>query len=236
VIPPSLQTGAGLDELMSRASDALVRTEYFECERLCLRAMNRARAAADFERMARICMPLQESRRWIRQTALDAGFQAIVTAPARIELPLGPGCYLLAPPLVGIEAAAFRAHASGRRVAAFVLAREPTTRAGKWPIVGVGGGDPLPVVVRLQTVPPPADLPDVGWFSTVQEALGDAAIQRVRPEWPADHRVDDFLEFLEAVPDHEKLLQALEAASREACTAGVNPLPRRRGKDDPLSF
>ena len=222
--------------MMLRASEALARTSYFECERLCVRALARARNANDFERMARICLPLQEARRWTRQTALDEGFRGVVTAPRRMEEPLETGCYLIAPPMVGVEAAAFRAHAAGRRVPVFVLTRDPTTRAGRWPVVGVGGGEPLPVVVRIAVEPPANDEPDPEWFARTQEALGDAALARVKAEWPADHRVDDLMEWLEAVPDHEKLIQALAGACREAVTAGVSALPRRRGKENPYSF
>ncbi len=221
---------------MDRASAALVRTDYFECERLCGRGLARARAALDFERMARICMPLQEARRWLRQAALDSGFQGVIQTPHRVDVPLNPGCYLIAPPMVGIEAAAFRGHAAGRRIAVFALVREPTTRAGLWPIVGVGGGDPMPVVVRVQMRPPAAEVPDSTWFAGAQELLGDAALARVQPDWPADHRVDDLLELLEAVPDHEKLIQSLGAACREAQAKGVTPLGRRRGTDHSLSF
>ena len=234
--PPSIQTGTGLDDLMSRATEALGRTEYFECDRICTRALTRARSAADFDRMSRICLPLQEARRWIRQTALDAGFRGIIQSPHRLDDPLVSGCYLLAPPMVGVDAAAFRAHAAGRRISVFTLVREPTTKAGKWPIVGVGGGDPLPVVVRVQIDPPASGTPDAAWFAAAQEVLGDAAIARIQPDWPADHRVDDLLEFLEAVPDHEKLVQRLEDTCREARITRVSPIPRRRGRDNPMSF
>jgi hypothetical protein len=73
-----------------------------------------------------------------------------------------------------------------------------------------------------------AGLSDGSWFQATQEALGDAAIRKVRAEWPASHRVDDLAEYLDGVPDHEKLSQALEAAAREAMTAPIPAMPRRR--------
>src|SRR4051812_45178590 len=66
-------SGKAIDELMERASSALVTTNYFEAEKLALKALERACAAIDFERMARICMPLQEARRQKRHEAVDAG-------------------------------------------------------------------------------------------------------------------------------------------------------------------
>jgi hypothetical protein len=65
-----------VEELMERASGALGRMEYFQAEELSLKALLRARGRDDFERMARICMPLQEARRQIRQIALDAGLRS----------------------------------------------------------------------------------------------------------------------------------------------------------------
>ena len=45
------------------------------------------------------------------------------------------------------------------------------------------------------------------------------------------------LEALDALPDHEKLHQALAAACREAIHAPAPERPRRRGRhDDPFSF
>ncbi len=60
-----------IDELMERASLALARTDYFGAERTCLRAIARAVAASDWERAARMCLPLQEARRQKRMLAID---------------------------------------------------------------------------------------------------------------------------------------------------------------------
>jgi hypothetical protein len=57
-------------------------------------------------------------------------------------------------------------------------------------------------------------VPDLTWFLSTGEALGDAALARIDPKDPAQWRVDDLLEMLDAVPDHEKLHQALAAACR----------------------
>jgi hypothetical protein len=229
---------SAIDELMEKASAALLSTDYFECQRICLKALDRARHRHDFERMSRICLPLQESRRQIRQMALDAGLRAVLkqlpTAGSRLE----PGCYLLEPPRIGIEARIIRELGDRQRTPVMVMAREPLTKSGKWPIVGVGEGQPFAISIRVQVAPPDLNpLPSVEWFLSTHEKLGDAAIAKVDPRWPADHRVDDFLEMLPAVPEHEKLMQALAAACREAAVTGVSEQVRRRPlKDNPYSF
>ncbi len=48
-----------IDGLMDRASEALVATDYFLAESLCLKALAKARKAGDFERLARLALPLQ---------------------------------------------------------------------------------------------------------------------------------------------------------------------------------
>ena len=46
-----------IDDLMTMASDALSKTEYFEAERLASKALIYAFQASDFEQMARILLP-----------------------------------------------------------------------------------------------------------------------------------------------------------------------------------
>lgn len=236
---------AAIDEVMERASRALVECEYFDAERLCLRALAQARAARDFERMARICLPLQEARRQKREAALDAGPVALVRDRADIPKPLVPGCYLLQPPMIGRDGRALRETLDRRGVPACVLTREPLTRTGRWPVVAVG-----PMVVRTQVNPPwPVErversvskdeetrLPEREWFARASEALGDAAIAAAGTEDHPQHVVDDLLDFLDAHPEHEKLHQALERACRAAVGCEEPLLPRRRGLDDPRGF
>jgi hypothetical protein len=98
-------------------------------------------------------------------------------------------------------------------------------------------GEPQAMVARCYVDPPAGGVPDAAWMARAQEALGDAAIRRVGPDLPADHRALDLWDLLEAVPDHEKLAQALGEACREAARTGVNSGPRRRPVIvDPFGF
>jgi hypothetical protein len=242
--------GSGsVDQLMERASTALVSTHYFEAEALCLRALSKCAAANDFERMARICLPLQEARRQKRQDAVDSGMTCIIQSlPVRGD-PIAPGCYLLEPPLIGIEAVTMREMCDRKKVPALVLCKEPRTSAGKWPMVGVSGTDRESLVVRVQVSPPmefdgpdlrgqtqPRQGPNASWFIATQEALGDAAVLKVRTDLPPDWRALDLFEMLRAVPDHEKLVQALMQACEVAAKSPLSEKPRRRAVFEDWSF
>lgn len=243
-----------IDAVMERASEALAATRYFEAAGLCRDALRQARNADDFGRMARICLPLQEARRWVRQEALDAGEVRVISTPVDLASGITPGCYLVQPPLVGIDARQLREQAWAAGVSVTVLCREPMTRAGLWPVCGVGER-----VARAQVEPPPGvervegpGRPMTGdritgpvpvkWFSEAAEALGDRAIVDAdaagMPGDPLAWVVDDFLDRLEACPDHEKFLQALARACRAAIGSRTpKDRKRRRGvADDPYGF
>lgn len=243
------QTGISIsiDQLMEQASEALVSMDYFRAETAALRALAAARQLSDFERMARICMPLQEARRQKRQLALDAGVRMIIDAVPRRWNELRPGFYLVQVPLLGIDARTIRETADRRHIPMLVIAREPMTRLGKWPIVGVSGAretTPTPtgmVTVRTQVDPPAGavlvegsrtrdqgdNVPDQAWFLAAAEALGDAAIAKILPTDHPHHRVDELIEYLDAFPDHEKLHQLLESTCREAAGAELPAEPRQ---------
>ncbi len=241
-----------IDRLMERASLALQETKYFEAERAALTALQRAHAASDFERMARIVLPLQEARRQKHQLAADSGTTALLRKMGAVHADeIEPGCYLFQPPLIGIDARNFRESADSAQVPVIVITREPMTREGKWPIVAVNGT----ISVRTRVDPPwklerveksitkdavdgvAFGAPPVVWFEAAAEALGDAALARLKPEDPAAWKVDDLLGFLDCHPDHEKLHQRLAEECRRAMD---EPLPEGRRHrplvDDPFSF
>ena len=213
---------AGIDEIMEAASLSLHDTRYWECEALCLRALEKAYTSQEYERMARIVMPLQEARRQKRQLAEDAADERGVVvlderptgtgeAPGLTE----PGCYLLRPPLVGADGRELRDRAARDAVPVFLLVREPTTRTGKCPVVMIG-----PVTVRTQVdLPDDEAAPTTQWFVAAHEALGDAAIASVPRDANEDQRVTHFYERLATITEHEKLHQAFEQVCLEAAKA-----------------
>ncbi|MEL6330026.1 MAG: hypothetical protein AAFR38_10205 [Planctomycetota bacterium] len=240
-----------IDEMMEQASLALAATRYFEATALATRALARARSAIDPERMARICLPLQEARRQIRQLAVDdaAGRETPVTvigAPEDAPRPLRPGCYLIQPPMIGADGRALRQAAERTKIPVFVLTREPLTKLGKWPIVGVTAEHsvrtridppvPLERVKGRSTLDNFEGKIPLTWFEAAGEALGDSAIESIDPEHSPWWQMDDLLEALEAVPEHEKLHQALADTCRRAARA-PRPTERRPSPlDDPFMF
>jgi hypothetical protein len=241
--PPS---SSQIDRFMERASRALEAMRYFEVERLCHRAMRLAHLGLDFERMARIALPLQEARRQRRLQAVDSGHTAIVDRPPHPGGPIAPGCYLIRPPLIGVDARVLRDRADDQGVPVISVAREPLTRDGRWPVVTVGAVsvrsrlDPPYPVLRVETTPTKDDSsapPPPSWFEAALERMGDDAIARVNPADPAAWRVEEFLELLDAHRDHEKLHQRLADACRAAMTEPPPLRPRRKtGPANPYSF
>lgn len=244
---PSPASGR-IDAIMEQASRALAQTKAIDCEAACLRALDLAVQDSDWDRAARIVLPLQEARRLRRQIATDSGTVHVVDTPAQARIRAEGVCYLFQPPLVAADARAFREAHLKKGVPLFVLTREPMTQGGLWPISAVGAAEDLTLRVRIP--PPPGVGPrpsgvtrdeitkpiPVSWFEAAAEALGDAAISSVSPKEPAAHRVLDLIDRLSALPEHEKLHQALERACQEALLEPPPKLPRRRGREDSFSF
>jgi len=244
-----VSAAAQVDEIMQRGSAALADGDCYAAVTMCARALELARGAEDAERMARICLPLQEARRMIRQRATDTGRVVLVRDEYDVPRPLEAGCYLIQPPLIGADAATLRETGFKQRTAVYALAREPLTRDGRWPIVGVGE-----VSVRTKIDPPvPLDRAEdrmskdrfgesaagvvpLDWFERAGEALGDAAIAKLKPEHSPWWHVDDLLDALGAVPEHEKLHQRLERACREAMRQPVPTERRPLPMDNPFGF
>ena len=221
---------------MEDASQALARGEYLFAALACKDALLIAREQDDFDRMKRICLPMLEAQRYIRQHALETNTIYYIKGSADIPADPDSACYLFAPNFVGADARRFRSAANDAGIGAFVLTREPTTSKGLWPIVAVGER-----VVRIQIKPPPNDTPTANWFAQASEQLGDQAItdslNASDPDDPKQWIVDDFLDRLDACPEHEKFIKALSDACNEAINAPSTPRKRRRGLvDDPYSF
>lgn len=138
-----------VDSLMERASAMLVDRRYFDAEREAVQALALAYAHRDYERMARILLPLQEARRQKRDLAVDAGEVRVVEGELPATEELRAGCYLIRPPRVGVDGRALRELADRAEVPVVVVVREPTTRDGLWPVVSIG-----PVTIRTKVRPP----------------------------------------------------------------------------------
>lgn len=221
---------------MDHATRALTQGQYLACAMLCRQALTEARRGHDFDRMKRICLPMLESNRFLRQDALDTGIVRLITRSTDIPSLPDASCYLFAPSFIGADALRFRSAAHDAGIGVFVLTREPTTAKGLWPIVAVAQR-----VVRVRIDPPENDTPTVNWFAAAAERLGDQAILDARNAAdagdPKPWVVDDFLDRLDACPEHEKFIMALADACHDAIGAPVPRGKRRRGLiDDPYSF
>jgi hypothetical protein len=206
-----------VDEIMERAEAALRRSQWFEAERLAQRAMEIARAQEDFALLARIALPMQESRRQRMQEAIGSRKVTILDSGITEDMPLKPGCYLVQPPSVGADARRLRLAALRREVPIAIMCREPKSRMGLCPVVAIGQ-----VTVRARIEPPKDwDKPDHKWFTGAMEQLGDAAIEMLDTGLELDRQVDFLLAALDAVPDHEKLHQLLADVCREAAKGFV---------------
>ena len=233
-------TANPIDSMMEAASQDLARGAYLAAAMTCQQALFAARNANDFASMTRICLPMLEAQRALRLQALDASASSgvIYQISKSTDIPSDPDacCALFAPNFVGADTRRFRVAANDAGIGMFVLTREPTTSKGLWPIVGVGDR-----VVRVQIKPPKDDRPTPDWFAHAAEALGDQAIVDAlaasQPDDPKQWIVDDFLDRLDACPEHEKFIKALADACNEAINAPSTPRKRRRGIiDDPYSF
>jgi hypothetical protein len=222
--------------MMENASQALADGLYLDAALACYEALLFAREEHDFGRMKRICLPMLEAQRYLRQNALDT--RVIHHIAISTDIPPEPGneCYLFAPNFIGADARRFRAAANDAGIGVFILTREPTTSNGLWPVVGVADR-----VVRIRIEPPTDNTPTANWFAHAAEALGDQAIvdalKASNQDDPKPWIVDDFLDRLDACPEHEKFIKALADACDDAINSPIPTRKRRRGIiDDPYSF
>lgn len=203
---------ARIDEQMEMAEAALRRGKWFEAERCAQKGLEMARRAEAFERMAAICLPLQEARRQRLQLALDARRLTVLNSGVVEEMKVQAGCYVVEPPLVGADARRLRLAALRDEVPVAVVCREPLNRRGECPIVAIGG-----ITVRARIAPAKTpEKPTLSWFAGALEQLGDFAIETVDAGHDLDKQIDDVLAKLDAHPDHEALHQTLMRLCQEA--------------------
>ena len=206
---------------MEKAEAALKRGAWFEAERLACKALAAARLDDDFDAMARILLPLQETRRQRLATAFEHRKVRIVEAAVTEQDQVPPGIHVIEPPLVGADARRLRLLALEQETAVAVICREPITRLNECPIVAIG-----PVTIRTRIAPPRRpEAPTAKWVAGALEQLGDRAIEDLDPGQDLLKRIDHLINCLETHPDHEKLHQTLMASCREAAHRGLKTPP-----------
>ena len=219
---------ATIDQTMQRASEALARMDYIECESLCLRALAAAREAGDWADYARILMPLQESRRQRRMIAAEGVVRLGSTSLAGgLETWLShvdAGCIVVTQPHGRHDALRLHeaARAAGKHVEVLLADCDPS--APKWTLRTFTGPD---VTCDIDAPPAPwVDTDEPGdaaeahwptpadWFLDASERLGDAALAAVAPQSTGPARVAAIEACLDATADHEILHQRLYDAAR----------------------
>lgn len=173
---------------MEQASQALVRMEYLRCEQLCQTALAEARRTSDFDRYARILLPLQEARRQRRQIAVDAGVTILAAPrlePAEVLERYRSGCLLLVSP-------------------PYTVGDEQAIRHG---------AQEQGLMIEVLAVDQPA-LRQV--FEQQMERVGDAALAEIDAALSPVEQIDALEAVLDRVGDHEIAHQRLAAAARRA--------------------
>ena len=149
---------------------------------------------------------------------MKIGTLQVVDVPFEDDVTIEPGCYLLQPPLVGAHARRLRHLAVSREINAVVMCREPVIRMGLVPFVALGIGATVRTKMKL-----PADIedPDLDWYVSAMEALGEAATE-LDPALSVEKRINALLPRVDAIPEHAGLHQYLEDSCREAAEARAN--------------
>lgn len=204
-----------IDELTEKAAAALAAKRHFKAEALAIKAMTMARDDTDFERMAVAVQTLRGARLSRLAAAMDVGTVTVVDMPFEDDVTIEPGCYMIQPPLVGAHARRLRLMAVSQEIDAVVLCREPVIRLGLVPLVAIGSGATVRTKMRL---PEDIENPDLEWWATALEALGEAAGE-LDPALNVQKRVDVLLTRVDAVPEHAGLHDYLEESCREAAAA-----------------
>ncbi|MCH2144634.1 MAG: hypothetical protein MK082_05745 [Phycisphaerales bacterium] len=190
-----------------RAEKALESGDFFEAERLALAALEEARSASEFKVMTDIIPTLRDARSARLEAAIEAG-ESILHLEKRPEEgeSVEPGCYLVQPPLVGADARALRLAALEQGVPVATVCREPLTETKLRPIVAIGR-----ITVRARVLPAADDAsPDMEWFLTAMNELGETAIESVDTGTLIIKQIDALLDRLDSIPDHARLHDALE--------------------------
>jgi hypothetical protein len=197
----TMAQAATIDQLMEQASQALGRTDYLACERLCEQALALAIDADDFDRVSRIVLPLQEARRQRRQIASEAGVMVLGEprqTPEQILQAHEAGCFMLiGPPYDADDVTALRRQAADRgRFIEALLVDQPTL---------------------------------VGLFLTAMDQRGDAILAALPGNADSREVVRLLYDQLDQIGDHEIAHQRLADAARRAAHTPRPAGPNRSG-------
>jgi len=217
---------------MIAASEALAQSAYHRCESLCLQALTEAREQGDWANYARILMPLQESRRLKRQTALD---HAILLGTASCGSNLlddldhpEAGCIVVTHPhsTADVSDLIDTINASGKAIE--VLWADSDTQDKSWRVSSVSApafGVELSApergwVNRWVHGSTPDGASAAHWFMQANEALGNTGLSNIQAELGTEDRIIQLEAVLQAAGDHELLHQALGDAVRAFAAKG----------------
>lgn len=215
-----------IDNEMEQASQALSAREYARCEHLCVSAMNRAHDLGEWATLQRILLPLQESRRLKRQTAIDG---LVLLGTNEVADPLESliadprcGCIVMTWPYTPAQFEEVERLCQKGQRQVEVLYAENTTDAATWWITNTCSPQvriemPAPNVEwvgqwvdPLSTTPPtPAH-----WFMQAGEALGNAAFESITSKPGTKEYVEALIRAVDDMNHHEILHQRLADAAR----------------------
>ena len=238
------------DDLVAKATAACDEGSPLRAEQFCERALSQLRsreltpgAIAAIDRVAPV---LGRARKDRVERAFEAARAVVLTRPSDMPEPLCDGCYLVQPPMIGLQGRRLGHTLSARGIHAVVVTREPMTATGLWPIVAVGER-----TVRARIEPPAGvvrtgegitgdrldELPSIAWFTDAAAAIARAGLDLIDPADPAAWRVEDLLDLLDAHRDAASLCAHLAQVCHEATREPIPEAPRRRPLiDDPYSF
>lgn len=222
-----------INQIMERASQSLAKMDYLAGERDCLEALALARQSGDWNLYAAIILPLQECRRQRRMIAADGwvllGTQSIDDLASLVSR--GPGCVLVTQPHHSMHAKRLVDHVLTQQQYMEILFADSDPAHDTWTLLAPAG----PMVVLDMPAPPaawrnrflspdepwPGKQPAKGvpprpgdWFIDATEALGDAALAKVKAPLGSLERITQLEAALQVVMDHEFLHQALAQAAR----------------------
>jgi hypothetical protein len=219
-IKTQAKTRNQIDVLLNKADKALTGTSYFECEELCIEAVERAMKHRHYDQVAQAVMPLMEARRQKRVAAIDSGCLSIIDGELPHPPDIKPGVYLVQPPRVGIDGKRLRDAADKERVPIVVLVREPTTQTKLVPVVAISHRTVRTKVALYDEV-------SVEWILEAIEELGEVVVELIDTRQEAAQRVEYLWTCVQTLPDHEGLpallAQAATEATREAIEEKATP-------------